>query len=353
MRREQIGSSTSGMAEIAAPTWWANRNPGIRYVRCDLPARALGGLVRFAKDAIEDGTLESHTGVQVVQIPGTRDHYDMIEWFRKRGQTVLVEFDDDYTEWHEGYANSLKGTTWTRYDRDSIDRWSPSVEMARACVRDADGVIVSTPYLAERYGPLNDRVFVCRNSVDPADWPALRRKDDGKFRVVFAAAPSRQDGLKVRKAMEWVASMPDGEAIVIGQRVDWEGVISVDWVNSLPLLREFLVKLSPDVGLRPLELNRFSLGKSDLKVLEYSMCGAYSVVTPGGPYVDWTGMTGVARNAGEFLAEIQLCYADREMTRKLADICRDTVLETRTIEREGQAWTSAFRASTAAHSVVR
>lgn len=349
--REEIGSATVGVSEIAAPTWWANRNPGVRYVRCELPARPLDGFVGFVKDALETGTVERHTGVQVIQIPATRDQFDMIRWFQKRGQTVLAEFDDDYTEFFDGYSNTMAGTPWTRYDRESTDRWSPSVEMARACARDADGVIVSTEFLAERYGALNRNTFVCRNSVDPDDWPALERRDDGKFRVVFAAAPNRQDSLKIRKAMEWVAAQPDGEAVVVGQKVDWKSVHSIEWVSDLSRLREFMVKLAPDIGLRPLEINRFSLGKSDLKVLEYSMCGAYSIVTPGGPYADWTGMTGTARNADEFLSEIQLCYFDREMTRRLADICRDLVIDTRTISVERQAWSSAFRSSSAAHSV--
>ena len=351
--REDIGSATVGLPEISAPTWWANRNPGVRYVRCELPARRLRGYVGFVRDALEQGTVERHTGVQIIQMAATRDQFDMIGWFQKRGQQVLVEFDDDYTEFYDGYSNMLAGTAWTRYDRESTDRWAPSVEMVRACTRLADGVIVSTDYLAERYGEYSSRVFVCRNTVDPDDWPALQRRDDGRFRVVFAAAPNHRDALKVRKVMEWVASQPDGEAIVVGQKVDWPGVHSIEWVADLARLREFMVKLSPDIGLRPLEINRFSLGKSDLKVLEYSMCGAYSIVAPGGPYADWTGVTGVARNAGEFLDQVQLCYFDRNMTRKLADACRDRVLATRTIDTEHQAWSSAFRSSTASHSLGR
>lgn len=352
--REDLGSTTAGVVERPEPTWWASRNPGLRYVRCELPARRLGGSVRFIREAIADGTITSHTGVQVFQLPATRDTFDLIRSFRKRGQRVLVEFDDDYTEWHEGYVNMLKGAVWsapwTQWDKDAPDRWSPSLEMARACAQEADAVIVSTPFLGLVYRRWNPNVFVCRNSVEPADWPELQPRTDGEFRVVFAASPNPRDTRRIRPAMEWVASRKDGEAVVIGQKVDWKGVRSVDWVTSLPVLREVLVKLAPDVGLRPLELTRFAAGKSDLKVLEYAMCGALSIVTPGRPYADWQGIVGFAHTADEFLSEVKLAYQDRQLTRGLADVARNVVLTSRTIEVEAQSWASALRSSSAAQS---
>jgi hypothetical protein len=350
VRRETVAESAVGLKPHDRPTWWANRNPGLRYVRCELPARQLGGHVDFTGDAAAEGRLGLFTGPQIFQLPCTRDQLELIGAYQARGQPVLAEFDDDYTRWD---ADQARGRGWSHYERDAPDRWSPSVEMARVCAAAAAGVIVSTPYLARAYRELNQNVHVCRNSVEPADWPPLKREPGAPFRVVLAAAPDKTDAAMVRRAMEWTASRPDAEAVVVGQDPGWRGVKALPWVHDLATLRRLLVALAPDVGLRPLQQTRFARGKSDLKVLEYAMCGALSVVGSGEPYRDWYGVAWFAQTPEEFLQRVQAAYRDRGMVRGLAAMARQLVLTERTIRLEVQVWAAAIRSSSASHSLSR
>jgi hypothetical protein len=316
---------------VGEPKPW----PALRALRA---SRRVG----FLKDAIDQRTLDTFTGPQIFQLPCTREEFDLIDGFRRRGQTVLAEFDDDYTRWDDRYAN-VKGERWEKYDRNTTSRWAPSIEMARACAQEASGVIVSTPFLKKLFDDLNRSVFVCRNSVDPADWPAVERDESSPFRAVYAVAPNNHDNARARKAMEWLAAKPDAEAVVVGQDPGWANVKTVPWIADLSLLRQFLTALAPDVGLRPVEQTRFARGKSDLKVLEYAMCGALSIVSPGEPYKDWDGLAWFARTADDFVEKTRLAYEYGDETRKIAGYARAAVLESRTIQTECQAWASAIR----------
>ena len=340
-----LGSSSSGLTEFSGITWWANRNPGIRYVRCELPARVLGGRVEFVKDAVDEKRIDLHTGPQIFQLPCTREEFDLMRRFRRRGQRVLAEFDDDYTRWDERYARGTRGSKWTQYDRETDSRFDPSVEMARACAQEADAVIVSTAFLKHQYEHLHPSVFVCRNSVDPTDWPVVQRDPHGPFRAVYAVAPNGADNNRVREALEWLAAQPDAEAVVVGQDPGWKNVRAVPWIHDLALLRQFLTALAPHIGLRPVEQSRFARGKSDLKILEHAMCGAMSIVSPGEPYRDWEGLAWYARSAAEFQEKVRLAYEYEDEAVKIADHARDTVVGSRTIHSEAQAWLSAVRSS--------
>lgn len=340
------------------PVFWANRNAGVRYVRCVVPARAIGGRVDNIKEATDEGRFHMYTGPHVFQIPKTRFEYSRMLEAKEAGCLVAAEFDDDYTRWDAGHASGAsKGRyVWTKTEKQARDQWSPNVEMVRACAALADTVIVTTPALRKAYLHCNDSVAICRNSVDPADWPEPQRLDDAPFRVMFAAAHNPHDFSQVKKAMVWLAAQDDAEAIVMGGNIDWPGVIHIPWVNDdLGAVRAFMAAVAPDVGLRPLEPTRFARGKSDLKILEYAMSGAMSIVAPYEPYKhfpQWQGLVRYARNGLEFVEQVRWAYENRETANRLAEQTRELVLAERTIRSEAHSWVSALRSSKASHSTV-
>jgi hypothetical protein len=63
-----------------------------------------------------------------------------------------------------------------------------------------------------------------------------------------------------------------------------EGKVTyLNWVNILQY-PSYLKSLSVDIGIAPLEINDFNKAKSNLKMLEYSVCGLPAVYTNIEPY---------------------------------------------------------------------
>lgn len=319
-------------------TFWAQPNPGVRYVRCVLPARALGGQVLSLDEErarFGDGNaLVRQERVAVWQLPSTPRILEFIVEGRKRAP-VLVEVDDDYTVWNEWYGargNWQEG--WPEDPRVS------SVQVHRSLAEGCDGVIVSTPHLADVYSKLNRNVFVCRNGIDPANWPDPPERTD-EFTVVFAGAPNVNDLVLVRRAMEYAARQDGVRALVLGYHVDWRGVECIPWQNDLALFRGILAGLKPDVGLRPVDQTSFSKGKSDLKVLEYAMVQAMPIVTAFAPYRDWIGSDLVkwAHDAKGWESAVRWAVRHRDEVRDMAAKLREKVIRERGLETIRAEWT--------------
>lgn len=79
-----------------------------------------------------------------------------------------------------------------------------------------------------------------------------------------------------------------------------------EWRNIFEFPR-FIKGLKPDIGIAPLEKNRFNEGKSNLKMLEYAVLGIPGVYTNIEPYKN---------------AEIK-CNTDREMIQWIDDLAKD------------------------------
>lgn len=323
-------------------TFWPVNNPGVRYVRADLPARALDARTLDFDDVVEEhgeAWLDQQDGVPVWGLVANRIRTEALSLSLRKAGAAIIDVDDDYTEWDEQYARG----PW----QDAIpdDPFIASVQLHRRVTQAVSAVTVSTSYLAERYSTLNNNVHVCPNSVDPADWPELPERDE-ILRIGFAGAYNSIDGELVRKACVWAARQPNVEVYVFGSKVPWPGVRSVPWTNDLDAYRQKLVSLRLDVGLRPLATTRFARSKSDLKILEYAMAGAWPLVTPWTPYQEWydsgTDTVGFARTDSDWLARLKDAVADRDEVRQRAARLREFVIRTRTPERTCDAWETAL-----------
>jgi len=315
--------------------YWAQSTPGIRYVRVELPARATGGRVLEFGDAWYSEAPESRPGPSVWQLVANRVRLHAMVQQQEHGM-VYLEVDDDYTRFHRQYVRGA----WVERDSDA-DSYVSSVECHRAAAELADGVIVSTPYLADLYGELNDNVYICRNGADPADWPELpEREADEPFRVIFAGSPNPNDLMLVRRAMTWAAAQPGVEAhMICDYDPKWPGVRVHGWIDSLDRYRQVLVGLKPDLGLRPIELTPFSRGKSDLKVLEYAMAGALACVTPSDPYKDWSGTEVLtAFDAKAWEQQVKWAVKNRDEVRERARAVRELILQTRSLDAIKEDW---------------
>lgn len=336
-----------------AATWWAQHGRGVVYVRCELPARYLPGKV-FAGDLpldlIQPGETEGsfvfprNEGAAIWSYPGKSAREVVMNGMMWEGIPTLVEVDDNYLTLPPALPG-YQGQWVKDHDRQAI---KPSVESHVECANLADWVICSTAKLAEEYRSLHDRVSVCRNSVDPIDWPDLEERDQ-PFTIGFAGSISHLHDLRlVTRALSW-ASEQDGVRVVqMGTPREWPFECEhLPWTDDLGAYRASLGVL--DVGLCPLHRGRWQDCKSDLKALEYAMAGALPIVSRVEPYRDWweTPLPClVAQSPSEWLKQVKWCVHNQDEVRALRAEALAYVLSQRTAERVVGDWREAIQQAT-------
>jgi glycosyltransferase involved in cell wall biosynthesis len=291
--RDGLKAGIVGVEPDLAATFYSQETIAQIYWRCLLPSRVLPAQTvqhRPIVDASVDVVFPHHRGTAVWQFPG--HHYERYSMaaMQERGIPCLVETDDNYL------VRARYGRThWVRDEpRRGFENSAPSYEIHRKVVGWCDGVIVTTDHLAKQYRKVTDApVFVCPNQVDPADWLPGELPDwydPNKTYVGLAASASHRGDLKlVERALEWAARARDVEVVLMGSAhmgYRWQFPHRyVPWATDLSVYRRLLRVL--DVGLAPIVEDPWSACRSDLKVLEYSMAGAASVVSDATPYRNW------------------------------------------------------------------
>jgi hypothetical protein len=332
-------------------TWWTQATPGVNYYRADLPAKHLPGkTIRFENRVDlqigEDGEpffprQEGNSGVWM--FPGTTGKFLLMAGMKDLGYRVLVEVDDNYTV--PPSVPQLSSWLVTR-DKSGADEASYEVHCRIVRSPVCDGVIVSTPYLADVYRRLNPNVWVCPNSIDPTDWPDEEppHQPDGVLRIGWAGSVSHlYDLADIRPALDWASRQKDVEVVVMGQLDLGLKHRAIPWTDSLAEYRRNVSEI--DVMLCPIRPNPWANGKSDVKALEGAMGGAVPVVSRTEPFRPWWDHDApclVADSKKGFVKAVKHLVANREETRQLARAARAWVLKHRQIKDSVEAWREAL-----------
>ena len=350
--------------------FYCQGTPSTAYLRCQLPAKHLPGYVqqywpvqKHVRERDQKGRLRGvnvvfprHEGAAVFQYPGDKVRALIMAYMAEQGTRVLVEVDDNYLAMDTSWA---KKAGWT-HKGDGVH----SVERHRRIVAAADGVIVTTEHLARAYRKVNPNVYVCRNSVEPDDWPA-RPADDGVLRVGwFASMSHRSDGGLVSSALEWASRQDGVEVVLMGvgatrtihtnEEGETEKLTGVVWpelrnvafqhipaTNDLAAYRKHMTCL--DVGLAPVRRSVSSDSRSDLKAIEIAAAGAFPVLSNVPPYANWADGEHCrkATTRKDFLNVVKDLVRNRDETKRLAREAHEFVLSERCIEKEAEAWREA------------
>ncbi len=329
----------------APATWWAQGNPATRHVRCEHPAKVLGGQVR-SPDMVGWAGLdmvEINEGVAIWQILCNYARLGYVRRMLNNGVPVYAEVDDDYTRWDETVANA----SWTAGMPENGNPYQSSVELHRRASELVEGIICATPRLADIYSELNPNVAVCPNSVDPDDWAEPVERDPDRFHIIWMASAShRVDQRIIGSALEWAAKQPGVEVTVVGSAIQHLDLNRIAWISSLEEYRRVMVEIAPDVGVCPLRDTPFSRGKSDLKALEYAMAGAMPVISKLDPYEPWQPLVGEAcleaQSVEEWFEALRWCVSNQDTVREMAKRAREHVLASRTIQATRPAWADAI-----------
>lgn len=333
-------------------TWWAQASPGTTYWRCEVPARHLPGQVLhlgptdLAPGETDDEVTfpRQNTDVAIWQFAGNATRGIIMAGMQDAGHRVFLEVDDDYTKsipWlgdMDALADQV-GDTWRKTLPAPGTFDAHSIEAHKRIIPWVDGVITATPYLGEVYSEFNDNVFVCRNSVDAADWNYPQEEHE-TLRIVWAASESHHvDEFLVRRAMEWAVRQPNVEVYLVGYQPPWRGDFKrVEWIESVEDYRREMRRINPDIGVCPLHPTLWANSKSDVKALEYAICGAAPVVSRVESYSDWRDRVPNCSIPKDWERTIRDLVAHPDDVAELAASAHEYVMSERLIEHEIDSW---------------
>lgn len=192
---------------------------------------------------------------------------------------LITEMDDD--------------VTWTPDTHPAAQSYNPFSDLTHTAlkqIRQSDGLIVSTPWLAEVYAEHNARAFVVPNAIDFQTWGRAKVKAKPGIRIGWAGGASHTADLKliepaVREILNknrnvrfvFVHCCPDFLRTI-------PGVEAVDKWARIDHYPTFLARLDLDIGMAPLVDNLFNRCKSNLRWLEYSALGIPTVASNVGHF---------------------------------------------------------------------
>ena len=239
--------------------------------------------------------------------------------------------------------------------------------VVRYFCREADAILVSTDYLRQRLEHLNQKIFILPNALDErlftenGTWLQPGRNSSKTQVIGFMGTLTHDaDLLMALQSLRGILRKHIGrlEIQLIGA-ISNHSVISafqglpvrllpiephdVAYPNFVPWMRK---NLNWDIGIAPLENNRFTQGKSDIKFLDYSALGIpgiYSHVPCYEHTVQHLHNGCLVENSPAAWSEtLALLLKDKNLRLRLAAAAQEYVIYNRTLQHCAQRWREAI-----------
>lgn len=358
-------------------TFYVTTGGSDTYWRVELPARFLGGKVTavpeeqykvfvaphdfepFPWSATDGGdfTYPSHEGAAVWTRPDLNRAHHIVA-MQQRGILTCAEVDD----------NHLSRTSLNLFMRvhgyDDEGRKHHLTAMGAA-----DRVIVTTRWLRDTYHKAFKKafgyeqpIFIARNHCDLDDWPERIPSESGRLRIGWMGSPQHyRDIMLAMPALTW-ARQAGHEIVLMGHDVrDKTGVTNPKALLTCDAWRALITRYIPwqppaeyhrsalpfDIGIAPLELNDHTLGKSDVKAIEYTMSGAVSLLQSHPVYAkEWRHNETclLANHAQEFVYQLKALCESRRLRERLLSGAEQYVREERSNKVATREWQEAIDA---------
>jgi glycosyltransferase involved in cell wall biosynthesis len=262
----------------SAPCWYRAALPAMHLgaewcgVRGEPPKLAfVTGLSTRALDVDE---LFGYDAV-VLQQPRGAAWLKLIRRLQKSGVKVLFEIDDDVhaVGKHAGHLHRARYSKATLRDLELN-------------MRAADGLIVSTEFLAKRYRALNDRVWVCRNGLDLGRYALTPPRGGEQVTIGWAGGTGHREAMipwvnAVGRVME---QRPQTRFLTVGE--PFADLLEPHFGERSVALPFIELDSYPaamagwDIAIAPAGRTNFFRAKSDLRWLEASALGVPTIADP-------------------------------------------------------------------------
>jgi glycosyltransferase involved in cell wall biosynthesis len=340
-------------AKLPRTLFLSRGNQAVAWYRCALPAIALGcdwvcyggepPNLSLAWGKSEGDLVFSDLeryDVVIVQQPDGLGWAKAIRDLQAKGIVVLADYDDD--------MHSVR----KKRDHDFSAKFSKKrLAEFELGMRAVDGMICSTPWLAQRYARFGPQTFVARNGIDLKRYAlTLPARDD------VAVGWSGGTG-HLEAAMPWLREVAalmrerqDLRFVSVGQRFGdvFTGEFGAGRALSVPFTA---IDIYPsamanyDIALAPAGESNFYRAKSDLRWLEASALGQATIAHPGVyPEVEH-GVTGFhASTPGEMRELLELLADDRELRQRVGAAAKAYVTEHRSAQVAARQWAEILQA---------
>lgn len=238
------------------------------------------------------------------------------------GFKVAVDIDDNL--WQIPLGNIARGDNKTFINR-SI--------MLSESVKSADWVTVATEPLKTILAPLNERIVVLPNLIDPKDWKFKRKKHD-KVRIGWVYSQTHTpDIAEVEEALEKIYDKYKDKVEIVIFGIDHD-IFNFPTVN-IPSVKytdypKVFTEAGIDISIAPLLDNDFNRCKSNIKWLESTMAGACFVGSKVYPYEYSVkhGKTGyLASTNGQWYKHLSNLIENPEKRKELQENALKEILE--------------------------
>lgn len=290
---------------------------------------------------------------------------DLINYAKLNGKRVIYDTDD-----------LLVGLPLEHPSHDSMKRYLHQISVL---AKNADVVTVTGSPLLEEYSKFNENISVLPNCVDPAEWKL--RKPKKKLQIGWTGTISHISdlllitdvirdlqkerdfdftifGLINKTWKDYVQELKDGNEAAKKQRpqlrdAEWytkllqldRALKEIKWkhIPFVPIdkYRETLSKLSFDIGLCPLEENKFNSCKSAIKFYEYAMVGTVTLASNVLPYAGEVNYTAKNRY-DKWYRKLKALIDSEEMRKDILGRQREWVLNNRNIEQHIAHWEQVY-----------
>jgi glycosyltransferase involved in cell wall biosynthesis len=198
------------------------------------------------------------------------------------GKPILSELDDDIVD-VAAYNQAA----------ESLKPGSPILDIGLCQLRNSDGLITSTPYLADVYSEYCKNIYVVPNSIDVQKWEKAKGRKRPGIRVGWIGSTTHSEDLELlEKVIPRITVLsPDLKFVFASAHIPefLKGLKQVEIVEKwVPILKypAHMASLDFDIGLAPLRDNKFNRAKSNLRWLEYSALGIPCVASRVGHFAE-------------------------------------------------------------------
>lgn len=200
--------------------------------------------------------------------------------------------------------------------------------------------------------------FVCRNHVFADDWPVVE-EHDGPVRVGWMGSPSHVWDVNLAWPALLYAKQNGADTYMVGydpaegdvthprakHNVGQWRKVGYEYVPWRKMDGTSRMRLPLDIGLAPLVTTEFTLGKSDIKWLEYSIAGAATVAQNNAVFNREIvhGETALlVGSPSEMIDAVGLLMRDQKLRAELVANAQQYIRENRGENQLREEWTAAL-----------
>ncbi|WP_312996729.1 glycosyltransferase [Pseudomonas sp.] len=233
---------------------------------------------------------------------------------------------------------------------DHVRNWpADTAQKLSQAIGLCDRLVVSTEPLADALSHMHQDIRVVPNMLAASLWAGLtsERQTSIKPRVGWAGGTSHRGDLELM--LDVVKCLADEvDWVFFGMCPDILRPYVKEFHRGVPLAQypQKLASLNLDLALAPLEQNLFNDCKSNLRLLEYGVCGFPVICTDTRAYAGYLPCTRVRENSTEqWLEAIRMHLSDPQASYRQGDALREVVLRDYLLTpRHLQHWANAWLA---------